>query len=127
MSSVRSPVKQAYFEQVWEFVRQVPYGKVVTYGQIAQALPKPESLEPELEVNSVSQLVGHAMAACPDDVPWHRVVSSQGKVSSWSNASEQQRLLETEGVLFYGDRLSLDECQWYGDYQDGEPQQHSLF
>nr|MBX2868072.1 MGMT family protein [Acidiferrobacterales bacterium] len=44
--------------------------------------------------------VGDAMAACPDDIPWQRVVNSQGKISRKTNADEQQRLLQQEGHMF---------------------------
>ena len=127
MSFVLSPAKQAYFEQVWAFVRKVPYGKVVTYGQVAKALLELKELALEEEAVSASQLVGNAMAGCPEDVPWHRVINSQGKVSTRSDADRQQLLLEAEGLRFYQGRLSLDECQWHSDDQADKPRQHSLF
>lgn len=37
--------QQAFYEQVWSLIRQVPSGKVVTYGQIAQLLPPPEKMD----------------------------------------------------------------------------------
>ena len=92
MNTAISPFRLGYFEQVWSFARRVPYGKVVTYGQIAQALPEPENPEFREEAISVSQLVGNAMAACPDDVPWHRVINAQGRVSSRADAGRQQQL-----------------------------------
>ena len=119
-----SPAQQAYYELVWGFVRQVPYGQVVTYGQIAQALPEPEG--PELE-EAGARLVGSAMAACPDDVPWHRVINAQGSVSSRAEASCQMQLLEAEGLCFIRGRLSLEEHQWLGSDQASKPKQQSLF
>jgi methylated-DNA-protein-cysteine methyltransferase-like protein len=44
--------------------------------------------------------VGGAMAACPPDVPWQRVINSQGKISPRPSAEEQRALLEAEGVEF---------------------------
>ncbi len=120
-----SPNRQAFFEQVWDFVRQVPHGRVVTYGQIAQALPELKGLE-DSEVSG-SRLVGSAMSACPVDVPWHRVINAKGRVSSWVDASRQQRLLEKEGLCFLQGRLDLNECQWFGPDQVNKPKQQQLF
>lgn len=127
MYSKLSKAQQAYFEQVWHFVRQIPYAKVVTYGQIAQALPEPQDAELEGTANTGARLAGSAMAACPNDVPWHRVVNAQGSVSSRADASRQQRLLEAEGLNFIRGRLNLEEHQWLGVDQKSQPKQHSLF
>lgn len=124
MHSKFSPARQAYYELVWAFVRQVPYGQVVTYGQITQSLPEPDGLELD---EGGARLVGSAMAACPDDVPWHRVINAQGGVSSRAEASRQLQLLEAEGLCFIRGRLSLEEHQWLGPDQASKPKQHSLF
>ena len=50
-----SSIKQAYFELVWNFVRQVPSGYVVTYGQIAQSLPAPPALALDLSLIHISE------------------------------------------------------------------------
>ena len=102
-----SSMKQAYFELVWNFVRQVPSGYVVTYGQIAQSLPAPPALALDEEAVSVSRLVGSAMAACTADVPWHRVINAQGKVSHRANTDKQIQLLEAEGLSFAQGRIDL--------------------
>ena len=47
MRNIPQAAQQAFYEQVWNFVRQVPYGLVVTYGQIAQMVPVPDSVDPE--------------------------------------------------------------------------------
>ena len=70
MQYTSPPNPQDYYEQVWHLVRQVPYGKVVTYGQIAQMIPPPEGLDPQEYKAFGSRWVGGAMAACPADVPW---------------------------------------------------------
>jgi len=82
------------YEQVYELVMQIPYGTVVSYGQISM-----------LVSGSTPRLVGYAMASVPDDMklPWHRVINSKGRISSrgsGSGAYEQRKLLEEEGVAF---------------------------
>jgi len=125
------PNQQAYYEQVWELVRQIPRGKVAAYGQIALTLPPPNGVEIEAYKAFGPRWVGGAMAACPDDVPWQRVINSQGKISPRPGGAEKQRLLlEQEGVEFDAkDRVDLKKYGWKG-LSDGdivEPQQPSLF
>ncbi|MBX2868688.1 MAG: MGMT family protein, partial [Acidiferrobacterales bacterium] len=47
MNSVYLPNRQSYFEQVWDLARQIPFGKVATYGQLAQMLSSPPDISPE--------------------------------------------------------------------------------
>jgi methylated-DNA-protein-cysteine methyltransferase-like protein len=57
------------------------------------------------------------MAACPQDVPWQRVINSQGKVSlrPGGAATNQRQLLESEGVIFdEHDRVDLNIYAWVG-------------
>ena len=127
MSYLPPPNKQLYYEQVWAFVEQVPFGKVVTYGQIAKLLPIPERISVEDYKMSASRWVGLAMAACPDHLPWQRVINSQGRISDRPEAGKQKQLLEEEGVLFLNDRLDLSEFQWPGPGHSEEPSQARLF
>ena len=120
------PDQQAYYQQVWDLVRQVPPGMVVTYGQIGQMLPRPEGVEPaEYEAFS-PRWVGGAMAACPDDVPWQRVVNSQGKISERPGAERQRQLLEEEGIVFSRGRIDLKVTQWRGPGHEDRPRQARL-
>lgn len=121
------PNQQNYYEQVWQLVRQVPHGKVVTYGQIAQWLPLPMGVEPQEYKTFSPRWVGDAMAACPDDVPWQRVINAQGKISERPGSQRQRRLLEEEGVVFVNDKVDLKRYQWLGPDQPDEPQQVALF
>ncbi|MDR2933369.1 MAG: MGMT family protein [Oscillospiraceae bacterium] len=75
-----------FFEQVYDVVRQVPAGCVVTYGQIARLLGMPQN----------ARAVGYAMRASPPGTAWHRVVNKAGKPMS----TDQRALLESEGVTF---------------------------
>ncbi|MCL4490217.1 MAG: methylated-DNA--[protein]-cysteine S-methyltransferase [Chloroflexi bacterium] len=99
------PEGNTLFVQVYRLVRQVPRGRVVTYGQIARALGMPHG----------ARTVGWAMRACPDDVPWHRVVNSQGRISLRPTAGyqEQRIRLKEEGVHFRRDgRMDLSKYGW---------------
>ena len=127
MNYLPPPNKQVFYEQVWDVVRQIPYGMVATYGQITKLVPQPENISAEDYQSSAAQWVGLAMSACPDDVPWQRVVNSQGKISYKSASVRQKRLLQSEGVLFSEDRLNLNEYQWRGPGQSVEPAQGRLF
>ncbi len=87
----------SFFDQVYAVVRQIPRGKVASYGQVAALLGHPRA----------ARTVGWALAALREnfepDVPWQRVINSQGRVSirSMEHApEEQQLLLEAEGVEF---------------------------
>jgi len=120
------PDKQAYFEQVWVKVCDVPKGNVATYGQLAKLIPKPDGVSEEVFALSASRWVGLAMAACPNHVPWHRVVNSQGKISH-PDAGKQRSLLLEEGVLFAKDKIDLREFEWRVEGQEQAPQQGRLF
>ena len=126
MNYISPPNEQLYYEQVWALVRQIPAGKVATYGQIAKMLPQPEDISIDAFQLSASRWVGLAMAACPDDVPWHRVVNSQGKISH-PEAGKQKKLLEEEDVFFSKDKLDLTEYQWLEGEKDGGSRQGRLF
>jgi methylated-DNA-protein-cysteine methyltransferase-like protein len=61
------------------------------------------------------------MAACPQDVPWQRVINSQGKVSlrSGGGGAHQRELLEAEGVIFdERDRVDLKIYAWSGQSEN---------
>ena len=123
------PNQQAYYEQVWTLVRQIPRGKVASYGQIALMIPVPMGVDFDSYKAFSPRWVGGAMAACPDDVPWQRVINSQGKISPRPGGAEQQRqLLEQEGVEFDAkDRVDFKKYGWKGPGENIEPQQPTLF
>ena len=129
MRYITPPNQQAYYEHVWQLVRQIPPGKVAAYGQIALMIPPPMGVEFEAYNAFGPRWVGGAMAACPDDVPWQRVINSQGKISPRPGGAEKQRqLLEEEGVEFDAkDRVDLKKYGWKGLEDDVEPQQPKLF
>jgi methylated-DNA-protein-cysteine methyltransferase-like protein len=121
------PNQQAYYEQVWQLVRQVPRGKVATYGQIALMIPPPVGVDFDSYKAFSPRWVGGAMAACPSDVPWQRVINSQGKISERPGAERQRELLEEEGVEFVKDKIDLKKYGWKGPNEADEPHQETLF
>ena len=110
----------------WNLVRQVQRGKVVTYGQIAQMLPPPAEIDLETYKTFGSRWVGSAMAACPPDVPWQRVINAQGKISARPGAQRQRQMLEAEGIVFVKARVDLKVYQWRGPDREDEPRQSEL-
>ena len=111
--------------QVWDVVRQVPPGRVTTYGEVARMLPLPEGMDPKAYQAFAPRWVGGAMAACPDDVPWQRVVNSKGEISPRPGAQQQRQLLEEEGVQF--DERGRIDLKIYGwPRSQAEPDQPQL-
>jgi len=75
---------------VWSHVRQIPPGKVTTYGNIATALGKPDG---------TALAVGSALRQCPPDVPWWRVVRAGGHlIVAGDFRFAQIVMLESEGI-----------------------------
>ena len=83
-----------FFDRVYEIARQIPYGRVTTYGAIAKYLGAARS----------ARMVGWAMNASHNDpsVPAHRVVNRVGLLSGkhhFQGTNLMQQLLENEGIL----------------------------
>jgi methylated-DNA-protein-cysteine methyltransferase related protein len=100
----RSPA--AFFARVWALVRQIPRGRVASYGQIAALLG----------VARGARAVGWALRALPEAearrVPWHRVVGAGGRIAVRDGAGmhvQRARLL-AEGVPFRGARVDVSRC-----------------
>ena len=111
------PDQQAFASQVWEIVRQIPRGRVASYGQIAKILPIPTGVDGETYLEFGALWVSGAVASCPDDVPWQRVVNSKGEVSekNGADAKRHKLLLEDEGVIFgVRGRIDMGKYGWNG-------------
>jgi len=97
MRAPRSAMRDAAIRRV---IRQIPRGKVATYGQVAAAAGYP------LYHRHVAQLLQREGAA----LPWHRVVGAGGAIKLKFEAGLEQRTrLEMEGVRFRGKRVDLAE------------------
>lgn len=108
---------ESLYPRIYAIVRQIPPGRVATYGQIAALVGPPCD----------ARLVGWAMAALPSgtDVPWQRVINAQGKISlrKYSRGHElQRRRLEAEGVRFdERGRIDLARYGWMGPEGPEQP------
>jgi methylated-DNA-protein-cysteine methyltransferase-like protein len=122
------PDPKAFAEQVYAIARRIPAGKVATYGQISLMLLPPPGVDADQYRRAGAIWVGGAMAHAPDDVPWQRVINSQGKISPRPGIgpSVQRSLLEKEGVTFDAkDRVDLKRFGWRESGE--EPAQPILF
>jgi methylated-DNA-protein-cysteine methyltransferase-like protein len=89
------------FDEILKVVRQIPKGKVATYGDVAQAAGFP----------GAARQVVWALRASKPPLPWHRVLGAKGRILLPGEQGLEQRLrLRTEGVLFQGDRVDLKKC-----------------
>lgn len=107
--------EESYRAKVWNLVRQIPEGRVMTYGQIAAILG--EGYTP--------RTVGYVMhAADTENVPWQRVINSQGACSTGKMTipvNLQQKMLEDEGVAFNEKgKCDLAKYLWYPDGHEPE-------
>lgn len=114
-----SPPNPAQFNAlVYMIVRQIPEGSVSSYGQIASMIPPPVGVPPPSYSRLGARWVGTAMRQCPDDVPWQRVINSQGRISLPAGSLEaetQYQLLLGEGVRFKDNgRLDWRQYGWNG-------------
>ena len=87
-------------DKVYEFVKDIPRGKVATYGQIALHLGN----------RNFARAVGNILHNNPDPehIPCHRVVNAQGRLAqsyAFGGIDAQRCLLESEGVLFKNDQV----------------------
>ncbi len=114
------PNSKPFFEAVWDIVDQIPFGKVSSYGQIASMMPPTAAVDAEKMRRLGPRWVGTALYRTPRwrDIPWHRVINSQGKISFPANSSQakkQRRRLEMEGVAFDNqNRVDFALVGWEG-------------
>lgn len=94
--------KIIFFNQVYDVVKKIPKGKVMSYGQIGAVLGSPY----------YARKVGQAMSCIPStiDIPWQRVIKSSGHLPETSFFEEQKRLLLDEGVRFSSERKVDCSC-----------------
>jgi methylated-DNA-protein-cysteine methyltransferase related protein len=86
---------------VWALARRVPPGRATTYGLLAEAHYGAAGVVPRSTRGA--RAVGQAMARCPGDVPWWRVVHADGSMKGTAGAAEQRARLAEEGVPLTAD------------------------
>lgn len=104
----------AFADKVFTVVKQIPRGKVASYGQVGKLIGAPRS----------ARYVGYALRANPspgidiDSIPCHRVVFKDGSMATgfaFGGPEVQQHMLKEEGVLFDDTgRVDMNTCQWDG-------------
>jgi methylated-DNA-protein-cysteine methyltransferase related protein len=114
-------MSKSTYQKVYAIVRQIPPGKVASYGQIAKLVDR-----------CTARMVGYAMHAIgPEDadVPWQRVINSQGRISSHGDgigSNLQRQMLEDEGVVFdHTGRTDFKYFGWLGSGLIGKQQDKS--
>ena len=100
-------MQKSTFELIYDVVRQIPRGKVATYGQVASLAGN----------KRWSRVVGYALHINPEPetIPCHRVVNRLGEVSkafAFGGENRQIALLENEGVKVEGNRVDLEKYRW---------------
>jgi methylated-DNA-protein-cysteine methyltransferase-like protein len=101
---VTTPVP-SFDREVYAFVRRIPAGRTVSYGQVAAMLGRPRA----------ARAVGGAMRRCPAGVPWHRVLNAGGRISRRARVASmmtQRMLLEREGVTLRRGRVDMARYAW---------------
>lgn len=96
-----------FFNKIYQIVEQIPYGKVTTYGLIAQ----------KAGLKSSARMVGWALNsyAYSTTLPCHRVVNRNGELTGknyFGTPTMMRELLESEGVEFIDDRVDLNRFLW---------------
>ncbi|MGI9532931.1 MGMT family protein [Lutimonas sp.] len=100
--------EEGFFQRVYEITKQVPFGRVTSYGAIARFLGTPRS----------ARMVGWALNAShlDDSIPAHRVVNKQGLLTGkhhFKGSNLMQQLLENENIKVENNQiLHLQEKFW---------------
>lgn len=90
------PAGSVFRRQVWEILLTIPYGKTVTYGEIARQLAQKRGI-PEMSAQAVGGAVGHNPISLM--IPCHRVVGTGGSLTGYAGGMDKKKwLLEWEGV-----------------------------
>jgi methylated-DNA-protein-cysteine methyltransferase-like protein len=100
---VKKTVDANWYQSVWKVVSEIPSGHVLTYGEVARLSGMPRA------ARRVSQALRRAPRAM--ELPWHRVINAQGKISFPEDSSgwmQQKDKLENEGVVFLNGKVDLE-------------------
>lgn len=101
-------MEPSFYQKVYEIVKQIPIGKVTTYGLIANKLGAPQA----------ARMVGYALNSSKnrENIPAHRVVNKKGLLTGkihFMGTNLMQQLLESEGVIIKDNQIqNLDQYLW---------------
>lgn len=100
-------MENSTFNRIYDVVKQIPYGKVATYGQVAALAGS----------KRWARVVGYALHSNPDPehIPCFRVVNRFGEVSkafAFGGENKQIELLKAEGIEFIDGRVDMKKYQW---------------
>jgi methylated-DNA-protein-cysteine methyltransferase-like protein len=100
-------VGENIFEKVYEIVKNIPVGKVTTYGAIAQAIG----------IKSSARMVGWALNSDRGNItmPYHRVVNRNGQLTGknyFHTPNMMRELLESEGISFVNESVDMTKHYW---------------
>ena len=98
-----------WYRSVWKVVSEIPAGHVLTYGEVSRLAGLPRA------ARRVSQALRRAPRQM--ELPWHRVINAQGKISFPENSSgwkRQKDRLEDEGVTFLNGKVNLEQFGYRG-------------
>jgi methylated-DNA-protein-cysteine methyltransferase-like protein len=95
---------QEYVEEVLALVERIPAGKVMSYGAVADALA-------DVSGRNSARQIGNIMSRHGGAVPWHRVVTSSGRMPPGHEQEARQRLL-SEGVPLKGEHVDIKRASW---------------
>ncbi len=95
-----------FSKQVIRIIQKIPVGKVATYGQIAALAGNNKA------ARQISRILHSSSGKY--ELPWHRVINSQGRISlrSGDGFEMQKAMLESEGIKVIKDKVDLLEFQW---------------
>jgi methylated-DNA-protein-cysteine methyltransferase-like protein len=114
LAKKKNPDNDNFFERVYDIARQIPYGKVTSYGAIAKVLGSARS----------ARMVGWAMNATGEreDVPAHRVVNRVGLLSGkhhFDGTNLMQQLLESEGIKVKNNQVvDFEKVFWNPGFEE---------
>ena len=106
---VKKTVDANWYQSVWKVVSEIPSGHVLTYGEVARLSGMPRA------ARRVSQALRRAPRGM--ELPWHRVINAQGKISFPEDSNgwmRQKDKLENEGVVFLNGKVDLDRFGYRG-------------
>jgi methylated-DNA-protein-cysteine methyltransferase-like protein len=102
-----TPAEQALYERIYLVVRQIPRGRLASYGDVAAVVGG------GCDARTVGYALGDLPASHAEPVPWQRVVNREGAIST--RGLEQRQLLEEEGVTFDAQgRAPMARYRWQG-------------